>query len=72
MSGLELARELRTLHAGARVHLIALSGYGRPQDLEASRDAGFDDHLTKPVDGERLIAVMTSGVGTTSDTTPGN
>jgi CheY-like chemotaxis protein len=36
------------------VRLIALSGYGQPDDVEQAREAGFDLHLTKPVDLEKL------------------
>ena len=33
---------------------IALSGYGTEQDIKSSRDAGFREHITKPVDLDRL------------------
>jgi len=47
MNGCDLARRLRETGTGAR--LIALSGYGRREDEEASLAAGFDVHLVKPV-----------------------
>mgnify|MGYP000066165052 CR=1 FL=1 len=50
-SGLELMRQLR-LRYGLRG--IALSGYSMEQDLLKSREAGFDEHLTKPIDPARL------------------
>jgi CheY-like chemotaxis protein len=40
------------------MHLIALTGYGRASDREASRAAGFDEHLVKPVQVEQLLAVL--------------
>jgi len=54
-SGLELMAELRRAH---RVAGIALSGYGTDDDLRRSREAGFAEHLTKPVDVRRLEEVI--------------
>ena len=51
-SGLELMRELRA--EGKLLPGIALSGYGQEQDVQQSRDAGFQLHLVKPVNVERL------------------
>jgi CheY-like chemotaxis protein/two-component sensor histidine kinase len=58
MSGFELARQIRTKPQHARTRLVALSGYGQDSDVEASRAAGFDDHLTKPPDPARLEALL--------------
>lgn len=53
-SGLEVARNARRKdHRPGR--LIALTGYGACEDIEASRDAGFDDHVVKPIDLDRLL-----------------
>jgi CheY-like chemotaxis protein len=53
MDGYEVARRLRGPHdEGPRV--VALTGYGREEDRRRSRDAGFTDHLVKPVDPEDL------------------
>lgn len=49
MDGFELARRLRKMEAGSRMHLIALSGYGSAEDVREAHAAGFDLHLTKPV-----------------------
>jgi two-component system CheB/CheR fusion protein len=49
MDGYEVARRLRKNPSHAGVWLIALTGYGQTADRAASRDAGFDDHLVKPV-----------------------
>ena len=59
MDGYEVARRLR---AGkfARTPLIALTGYGQDEDRARSRDAGFDYHLTKPVDPEVLHGIVTA------------
>jgi CheY-like chemotaxis protein len=55
MDGYQVAAALRATDprsAGTRV--VAVSGYGQARDRERSRDAGFDAHLTKPVDIARL------------------
>jgi signal transduction histidine kinase/DNA-binding response OmpR family regulator len=58
MDGYELARRLRADPIHAAIRLIALTGYGQPSDVNAARDAGFDAHVVKPVDLDRLDAVM--------------
>src|SRR5690606_12580769 len=55
-SGLDLMRRLRA--RGWTGPGIALSGYGQEQDVRSSEDAGFAAHVVKPVDVERLLAVM--------------
>jgi signal transduction histidine kinase len=59
MDGYEIARRMRAAAHPAR--LIALSGYGQPQDRLRSSAAGFDAHLVKPVDTESLRQVLTAG-----------
>jgi CheY-like chemotaxis protein len=49
MDGYELARRLRLLPELRETRLIAVTGYGQPQDRERARAAGFDEHLIKPV-----------------------
>jgi signal transduction histidine kinase/CheY-like chemotaxis protein len=53
LDGYEVARRARA-SLGAEIRLIALSGYGRPEDQRRALAAGFDAHLTKPVDLETL------------------
>ncbi len=48
VDGYELARRLRA-RGDAKLHLIALTGYGQPSDKERATRAGFDAHLVKPV-----------------------
>ncbi len=60
MDGFELARRMRKLVPGRTVRLIAVTGYGQEHDREKTRAAGFDRHLTKPVDLDALIAVIDS------------
>ena len=57
MDGYQFARELRE-RLGSGVRLIALTGYGTAADRQRSAEAGFDAHLTKPVDLDRLLALI--------------
>jgi two-component system CheB/CheR fusion protein len=50
MTGYEVARRLRARGGPGEILLVAVTGYGQAHDIELSRDAGFDHHLTKPVD----------------------
>jgi signal transduction histidine kinase len=58
MDGYELARRIRAL--GRPIQLIALTGYGQPNDLAKSRAAGFDRHMVKPVVAEDALAAVES------------
>jgi CheY-like chemotaxis protein len=55
MTGHELMKQLRTVHG---LPGIALSGYGMEEDVERSRLAGFQNHLTKPVSFEQLKDII--------------
>jgi len=59
IDGYEVARRIRR-QATRPVALIALTGYGQPEDQRRARDAGFDVHLVKPVSVERLDAAIAS------------
>lgn len=60
MSGYEVARAVREMENGHNGHtcLIALTGYGQEEDKTRSRQAGFDFHLTKPVDLDDLNRIL--------------
>jgi signal transduction histidine kinase len=58
MSGYELAMQLRRVAETSRSLLIALTGWGSEEDHKRSRAAGFDYHLTKPVEFARLEQVL--------------
>ncbi len=60
LSGLEVARALRTLPETQHALLIALSGYGQMEDRQRSLEAGLDHHLTKPVDPRALSLLLIS------------
>jgi signal transduction histidine kinase len=58
MDGYEVARELRALKRAKSPRIIAVTGYGQEEDRRRSRESGFDEHLTKPVDPEALQAFV--------------
>ena len=58
MDGYEVARRIRASR-GDRVLLIALTGWGQEEDVKRAERAGFDHHLVKPPDLERLSKLMT-------------
>jgi CheY-like chemotaxis protein len=60
IDGYQLAARLRATDAGAKCCLIAVTGYGQPEDHERSRGAGFDCHLVKPVDLDLLLRTVAS------------
>jgi PAS domain S-box-containing protein len=64
IDGYQVATQIRA-KLGARSRLIALSGYGQQKDRQRAFDAGFDDHLLKPVDPARLLTVLSAARGTT-------
>jgi CheY-like chemotaxis protein len=57
LNGYEVARRLR--QESNRAYLIALTGFGGPEDRRRSREAGFDHHLGKPVDPTDLQELLT-------------
>ncbi len=58
IDGLEVARRLKR-HAGlARTRLIALTGYGQPEDVHGAMAAGFEAHLTKPINLDQLLDLL--------------
>lgn len=58
MSGFDVARELRRHDKTHGIKLVALTGYGTPEDRRTSEEAGFDAHLTKPVDFRLLTQTL--------------
>jgi CheY-like chemotaxis protein len=58
MDGYEVARQLRAGPRGDERILIALTGWGQPEHVEKSRLAGFDQHVTKPVEVESLLQLI--------------
>jgi signal transduction histidine kinase/ActR/RegA family two-component response regulator len=64
LDGYEVARRLRSKPGFEAVVLVALTGWGQEQDRQQSREAGFDQHLVKPVAPEMLRELLSQGVGT--------
>jgi CheY-like chemotaxis protein len=59
LNGYEVAAALRKESWGKAIQLIALTGWGQESDRLQSKAAGFDRHLTKPIDMDALCAVLT-------------
>lgn len=57
ISGYEVARSLRSQPWAEQLYLVAVTGYGRAADKVAAANAGFDSHLTKPVDVEAITTL---------------
>jgi CheY-like chemotaxis protein len=58
LDGYQVAQQLRAAPAGRAVVLIALTGFGEPEDRRRALAAGFDVHITKPVDPSNLAALL--------------
>jgi CheY-like chemotaxis protein/two-component sensor histidine kinase len=60
LDGFEVARKLREQPALNGARLVAITGWGQQEDRRRTRDAGFDEHLIKPVDAATLRRVLAS------------
>jgi two-component system CheB/CheR fusion protein len=58
IDGLEVARSLRRDTTLAGTRLIALTGYGQAEDVRQAIEAGFDAHVTKPINLDQLMALL--------------
>jgi signal transduction histidine kinase len=58
MNGFEVARQLRAKPWGSVITLVAQTGWGQDDDMQRSREAGFDVHLIKPVDHSALMQLL--------------
>jgi signal transduction histidine kinase len=58
LDGYEVARRIRAEPGNGTIRLIAITGYGREEDREAARDAGFVAHLVKPVEYSALAVAL--------------
>jgi PAS domain S-box-containing protein len=58
MDGYEVARRIRSTPHGKRMVLVALTGWGQEEDRRRASEAGFDEHLTKPVDPALLNTLL--------------
>jgi len=60
VDGYELARQIRAHSAGSQVLLVAITGWSQEEDVERSREAGFNYHLTKPVEPDAVATLLRS------------
>ncbi len=60
MDGYELAQRIRSDRQGSEIRLVAMTGYGRPEDRARALAAGFDAHLVKPVHPRQLQELLDS------------
>jgi two-component system CheB/CheR fusion protein len=58
MNGYEVARQLRAQASFSDTLLIAVTGYGRASDVRQTEAAGFDHHLVKPIDYDKLQSLL--------------
>jgi CheY-like chemotaxis protein/nitrogen-specific signal transduction histidine kinase len=58
IDGYQVAQNLRASSVGKDMLLVALTGYGRPEDRARALESGFDLHLVKPVQPEKLFSVL--------------
>jgi CheY-like chemotaxis protein len=58
MDGYEVARRLRAQNGADVMRLVAVTGYGQPADRRRAHDAGFDEHMVKPVEPSQLQAFL--------------
>ena len=70
VDGYEVARRLRGLKSG-RPYLIALTGYGQPEDRRLAEEAGFDRHLVKPVPPKELRLILADPATRRTNPEPG-
>lgn len=63
LNGYEVARRLRKAHWGTDIFLVAVTGWGQEKDKHLAQQAGFDKHMTKPIDFRELDRLLRSSAG---------
>jgi PAS domain S-box-containing protein len=58
LNGYEVARRIRAEEWGRNLFLLAITGWGHPDDVARAMAAGFNEHLTKPVDAEHVVRLL--------------
>jgi signal transduction histidine kinase/CheY-like chemotaxis protein len=64
MDGYEVARRIRAMPSGGGTPLIALTGWGQQEDVRRCFEAGFDHHLVKPLDVDKLWEIVAGASST--------
>jgi PAS domain S-box-containing protein len=72
VDGYRVAEALRAGPPGEAALLVAISGYGQPEDRERTRKAGFDHHLVKPIDCATLLDLLRNDVPGARRSRPGS
>jgi two-component system, chemotaxis family, CheB/CheR fusion protein len=70
IDGLELARRVRAANKHPQLFMIALTGYGQRADRELALQAGFDEHVVKPVDLSALLRLLATKRSTVKAVSP--
>jgi len=70
LNGFDVARQIRRQAWAGRAVLVALSGWGQPDDRLRSQQAGFDQHLIKPVEPDALESILQTLGGRRGDSAP--
>ncbi len=60
MDGFELLKRLRKLPGVAVLPVLALTGFGRAEDVERAEAEGFFSHVTKPIDLGKLVEILST------------
>jgi PAS domain S-box-containing protein len=58
LNGYEVARRVREDEWGRNLFLLAITGWGHPDDVARAKTAGFNEHLTKPVDADNVVRLL--------------
>jgi CheY-like chemotaxis protein len=58
MDGFELLRRLRAIPGRKDIPVLALTGFGRAEDVERAESQGFFSHVTKPIDVAELVEIL--------------
>jgi CheY-like chemotaxis protein len=58
LDGYEVARRIREEESGRSLFLLAITGWGHPDDVARAKAAGFNEHLTKPVDADNVVRLL--------------
>jgi CheY-like chemotaxis protein len=58
MNGYQLAEQVKKIRSGQPVYMVAVTGYGQPADVEQAYASGFNDHIVKPLDTDKLTSLF--------------
>jgi PAS domain S-box-containing protein len=72
MNGHEVARQIRALPGGDKVYIVAVTGWGKPEDRVLSKSAGIDMHLVKPVEARQLLELIGARLARVTNCKNGN